>query len=51
MSSRLNHSPKTLAFNTSFFPHAIAIWNSLAKKIILITEQSTFRQSVTAHIQ
>lgn len=56
VSSRLNHSQcikriagKTLAFNTSFFPHAIAIWNSLPDDIVVITDPIRFRQEVSLH--
>lgn len=53
VSARLNHSHpisrikcRTLSMNSSFFPHAIAIWNSLPNDIASCPNRKLFRKKL-----
>lgn len=56
-SARLNHSHpiarikcRTLSMNSSFFPHAIVIWNSLPSDIASCTNRKVFREKLYSEI-
>lgn len=56
-SSRLSHgnpiariSGHTSAYNNSFFPNAIALWNSLPNDIAACTDHKTFREKIKIHL-